>query len=56
MIEERCGGTFDNVYDVISAWERAEFMAAYKMAEGFAIEALNKAPPTIASEARVRAA
>ena len=56
MIEERCGGTFDNVYDVISAWERAEFMAAYKMAEGFAIEALNKAPPTITSEAWVRAA
>jgi 2-polyprenyl-6-methoxyphenol hydroxylase-like FAD-dependent oxidoreductase len=56
MVDERCGGTFDNIDDVIPAQERAEFMAGYKRAAGFAIETLNKAPPTIAPGARVRAA
>jgi hypothetical protein len=32
---------------VIPAKERAEFMAGYKAAAGFAIENLNKAPQTI---------
>ena len=49
MVDERCGGTFDNIDDVIPPKERAEFMAGYKAAAGFAIETLNKAPPTIAS-------
>ena len=53
MVDERCGGTFDNV---IPPGERSEFMAGYKAAAGFAIEALNKASPTIALGARVRAA
>jgi 5-methylphenazine-1-carboxylate 1-monooxygenase len=56
MVDERCGGTFDNIDDVISPKERAEFMAGYKAAAGFAIEALNKAPPTIANGARAKAA
>jgi len=53
MVDERCGGTFDNIDDVISAKERADFMAGYKAAAGFAVESLNKAPPTIAAGAGV---
>jgi hypothetical protein len=55
MVDERCGGTFDNIDDVIPPEERNAFMAGYKAAAGFAIEQLNKAPPTIADGARVRA-
>ena len=51
MVDERCGGVFDNIDDVISAKERADFMAGYKAAAGFAIETLNKAPRTIAEGA-----
>jgi hypothetical protein len=47
MVDERCGGTFDNIDDVITSEERAAFMASYRAAAGFAIEQLNKAPPTI---------
>jgi 5-methylphenazine-1-carboxylate 1-monooxygenase len=54
MVDERCGGTFDNIDDVIPAAERTAFMAGYKAAAGFAIEALNKAAPTLAPGARVR--
>jgi 2-polyprenyl-6-methoxyphenol hydroxylase-like FAD-dependent oxidoreductase len=54
MVDERCGGTFDNIDDVIPPQERAEFMAGYKAAAGFAIEALNKAERTIEEGARVR--
>lgn len=56
MVDERCGGTFDNIDDVIPPRERAEFMAGYKAAAGFAIEKLNTAPPTIPKGARVRGA
>jgi 2-polyprenyl-6-methoxyphenol hydroxylase-like FAD-dependent oxidoreductase len=56
LVDERCGGTFNNIDDVIPPKERAEFMAGYKSAAGFAIETLNKAPPTIAPGARARAA
>jgi 2-polyprenyl-6-methoxyphenol hydroxylase-like FAD-dependent oxidoreductase len=52
MVDERCGGTFDNIDDVIPAQERAAFMAGYKAAAGFAIEQLNKAPQTIPAGAR----
>ena len=56
MVDERCGGTFDNIDDVIPPKERTEFMAGYKAAAGFAIENLNKAPRTIPEGARVRIA
>ncbi len=56
MVDERCGGTFDNIDDVVPAKERADFMAGYKAAAGFAIEKLNSAPRTIAEGARVSAA
>jgi len=54
MVDDRCGGTFDNIDDIIPPAERAEFMAGYKAAAGFAIETLNKAPPTIPHGARAR--
>jgi 2-polyprenyl-6-methoxyphenol hydroxylase-like FAD-dependent oxidoreductase len=54
MVDERCGGTFDNIDDVIPPAERAAFMAGYKAAAGFAIEKLNAAPPTIAPGAQVK--
>ena len=54
LVDERCGGTFDNIDDVIPPQERADFMAGYKAAAGFAIEKLNTAPPTIAQGARAR--
>jgi hypothetical protein len=47
IADERCGGEFDEIDAVIPAEERAAFMAGYKAAAGFAIEALNGAPPTI---------
>ncbi len=56
IVDERCGGTFDDIDDVIPPEERAEFMAGYKAAAGFAIESLNKAPRTIPAGARARAA
>jgi len=54
IVDERCGGTFDNIDDVIPPQERAEFMAGYKAAAGFAIEKLNTAPQTIPNGARAR--
>ncbi len=56
LVDERCGGTFDNIDDVIAPAEREAFMAGYKKAAGFAIEHLNAAPRTIAEGARVQAA
>ncbi|MFC6760843.1 hypothetical protein ACFQFQ_17245 [Sulfitobacter porphyrae] len=53
MVNDRCGGSFDNIDEVIPAAERAEFMAKYKAAAGFAIEALNSAAPTIPEGAQV---
>jgi flavin-dependent dehydrogenase len=55
LVDERCGGTFDNIDDVIPPQERNAFMAAYKAAAGLAMESLNKAPPTIPAGARARA-
>ena len=55
LVDERCGGVFDDIDAVIPAAEREAFMARYKAAAGFAIETLNAAPPTIAPGARARA-
>jgi len=55
MVDERCGGTFTDIDDVISPAERQAFMAGYKKAAGFAIEQLNTAPRMIAEGARVDA-
>ncbi|PDH55777.1 MAG: flavin-dependent oxidoreductase [SAR116 cluster bacterium MED-G06] len=55
MVNDRCGGVFENIDEVIPATERAEFMARYKSAAGFARDTLNAAAPTIVSGARVSA-
>ena len=52
IVDERCGGTFDNIDEVISPKERTEFMASYRAAAGFAIEQLNKAQRTILNGGR----
>jgi 2-polyprenyl-6-methoxyphenol hydroxylase-like FAD-dependent oxidoreductase len=56
LVDERCGGTFDNIDDVIPPKERADFMAGYKSVAGIAIESLNKAARTIGEGERVEAA
>lgn len=53
MVDERCGGEFDDIDDVIPRAEREAFMERYKQAAGFARDALNAAPPTIAPDAHV---
>ena len=49
IVEERCGGIFQNIEDVIPLSEIEDYMSRYKSAAGFAIESLNNAPPTIPS-------
>ena len=53
LVDERCGGVFDDIDQVIPAAEREAYMARYKAAAGLAIETLNAAAPTIAAGARV---
>ena len=53
MVNDRCGGEFSNIDDVIPPAERTEFMGKYKAAAGFAMETLNNAPPTLAKGAKV---
>lgn len=53
VVDERCGGEFEDIDAVIPPAEREAFMAGYKRAAGFAIDALNSAPSTIAEGARV---
>jgi len=48
-VDDRCGGVFDDIEDVIPRAEIEASMAHYKAAAGFAIETLNAAPPTIAT-------
>lgn len=53
LLDERCGGVFDNIEAVLPAAERTEFMRRYQEAAGFAKDQLNAAPPTIAAGATV---
>ena len=48
MVNDRCGGEFDEIDTVIPETERKEFMAKYQSAAGFARDTLNAAAPTIA--------
>lgn len=52
LLDDRCGGVFDNIDDVIPKAERDEFMKGYRAAAGFAAEQLNAAPPIIPAGAR----
>jgi 5-methylphenazine-1-carboxylate 1-monooxygenase len=54
LVDDRCGGVFDNIDAVISKAERDEFMLRYKTAAGFAAEKLNAAASTIPPGARLR--
>ena len=53
IVEDRCGGQFDDIDEVIPAEERAAFMLAYQQAAGFAKDRLNAAPRTIPEGARI---
>jgi 2-polyprenyl-6-methoxyphenol hydroxylase-like FAD-dependent oxidoreductase len=53
MVDERCGGQFEDIDDVIPAAERSAFMLAYQQAAGFAKDKLNAAPRTIPEGAQV---
>jgi hypothetical protein len=56
LLDERCGGVVDDIYAVIPAQEREEFMSRYRAAAGFAKDQLNAAPPMIAQGAKVSVA
>jgi 2-polyprenyl-6-methoxyphenol hydroxylase-like FAD-dependent oxidoreductase len=53
LLDDRCGGVFDDIDAVIPRAERDEFMHRYKLAAGFATEKLNAAPSIIPPGARV---
>ena len=53
LVNDRCGGIFEDIKDVIPMGERAAFMERYQSAASFARDTLNAAPPTIAASARV---
>ena len=55
LLDERCGGVFDDIDAVIPAQEREEFMSRYRAAAGFAKDRLNAARPMIAPRAKVAA-
>jgi 2-polyprenyl-6-methoxyphenol hydroxylase-like FAD-dependent oxidoreductase len=56
LLDERCGGVFDDIDAVIPPAERDEFMSRYRAAAGFVKEKLNGAPSIIPPGARVRRA
>ncbi len=47
MMEDRCGGVFENIEDVIPRAALAEHAEKYKKLSGFSIEALNAQPSII---------
>jgi 2-polyprenyl-6-methoxyphenol hydroxylase-like FAD-dependent oxidoreductase len=53
LLDERCGGVFDDIDAVIPAKEREEFMSRYRVAAGFAKDRLNASPPIIAPGTKV---
>ncbi|PIE13270.1 MAG: flavin-dependent oxidoreductase [Rhodobacterales bacterium] len=53
LLNDRCGGVFDHIDNVIPAEERSAFMAKYKAAAGFDREALNGSAATIPKGARI---
>jgi 2-polyprenyl-6-methoxyphenol hydroxylase-like FAD-dependent oxidoreductase len=56
LLDERCGGVFEDIDAVIPATEREEFMSRYRIAAGFEKDRLNAAPSIIAPGAKVAAA
>lgn len=56
IVDERCGGVFDNINDVVPRAEIDTFMANYKRAAGLAIDELNQAPSIVAPDAQINGA
>jgi hypothetical protein len=54
LVGKRSGGYFDDIDDVIPRDEIEAFMSNYKAAAGFAMDALNAAPPTIAPGSKIQ--
>jgi 2-polyprenyl-6-methoxyphenol hydroxylase-like FAD-dependent oxidoreductase len=54
LLDDRCGGVFDDIEEVIPRAERDEFMLRYKTAAGFAVDKLNAAASIIVEGAKVR--
>jgi 2-polyprenyl-6-methoxyphenol hydroxylase-like FAD-dependent oxidoreductase len=54
LLDERCGGVFDDIDAVIPPAEREAFMSRYRTAAGFAMDTLNAAPPIIRPGSRLR--
>ena len=52
VVEERCGGQFDRIEEVIARSELSEHAANYKRIAGFGIRETNEKPRTIAEGAR----
>jgi 2-polyprenyl-6-methoxyphenol hydroxylase-like FAD-dependent oxidoreductase len=52
-VHARCGGQFEDIETVLPETERRAFLADYKRAAGFAVEALNAAPRMIPEGARI---
>lgn len=55
MVEDRCGGEFDNIETVIPRAELAAHAEHYKRLSGFSIGALNAQPPILGPMERVLA-
>ena len=53
IVEERSGGRFGHIDEVISSEELAEHAARYKAIAGFAVQATNEAAPTIGDGERL---
>jgi hypothetical protein len=47
IVEERCGGAFDNIEDVLSMAERQDIADRYKVMAGMDVASLNARPSTI---------
>lgn len=47
LVDERCGGVFDDIDDVVPRAEIGEIMASYKAIAGLAVDEVNLARPTI---------
>ena len=51
LLDERCGGVFDDIEAVLPKAEREQFMRGYQAAAGFAMEKLNASQPILAPRA-----
>ncbi len=53
VVEERCGGQFDDIHDVMPFAERQKMADDFKKTAGINIDALNASPPIIPPGSRV---